>query len=108
MKWIKPILIYAIKYGSMRKLHPPLHQEIIYQPIGTITRIMGPKEIKVKEDEAIHLIRCAHDMGCNFFDTAERYAFGENEKLLGEAIKPIRNQVIIATKFGGPRIVGNH
>lgn len=60
------------------------------------------------KDEAIRLIRNAHDMGCDFFDTAEGYAFGENEKLVGEAIKPIRDQVIIATKFGGPRIVGNH
>lgn len=45
------------------------------------------------------LIRHAYERGCNFFDTAEGYASGRNEELLGRAIAPIRNQVIIGTKF---------
>jgi len=50
-------------------------------------------------DEAIHLIRNAFDLGCTFFDTAEGYAAGENERLVGRALAPIRNEVVLATKF---------
>jgi len=39
------------------------------------------------------------DLGCAFFDTAESYAGGENERLVGRALAPIRDQVVIATKF---------
>jgi aryl-alcohol dehydrogenase-like predicted oxidoreductase len=45
------------------------------------------------------LIRYAYEWGCTHFDTAEGYGAGDNERLLGEAIKPIRNKVVIATKF---------
>ena len=49
---------------------------------------------------SIKLIRTAFELGVNFFDTAEAYGPLENEKLLGEALKPIRDEVVIATKFG--------
>ena len=49
---------------------------------------------------AITLIRAAFDRGVTFFDMAEAYAQGANEELLGEALAPFRDQVIIATKFG--------
>ena len=49
---------------------------------------------------AIHLIRAAYDKGVTFFDTAEAYGPFENEELLGEALEPFRNEVVIATKFG--------
>jgi len=45
------------------------------------------------------LIRQAYERGCNFFDTAEGYSAGRNEELLGRAIAPIRDQVVIGTKF---------
>ena len=48
----------------------------------------------------IDLIRAAHDRGVTFFDTAEIYGPFTNEVLVGEALKPVRNQVVIATKFG--------
>jgi aryl-alcohol dehydrogenase-like predicted oxidoreductase len=48
----------------------------------------------------IELIRAAHDRGVTFFDTAEAYGPFANEELVGEALEPIRNTVIIATKFG--------
>jgi len=48
----------------------------------------------------ITLIRTAHDRGITFFDTAETYDPFINEELLGEALAPIRNGVVIATKFG--------
>lgn len=50
-------------------------------------------------DEAINLIRKAHDLGCTFFDTAEAYGSGHNEQLVGRALAPIRDQVVLATKF---------
>jgi aryl-alcohol dehydrogenase-like predicted oxidoreductase len=49
---------------------------------------------------AITLIRTAFGRGVTFFDTAEAYAQGANEDLLGEALEPFRNEVVIATKFG--------
>ncbi|KVM65281.1 aldehyde oxidase [Burkholderia gladioli] len=50
--------------------------------------------------DAINLIRAAFERGVTFFDTAEAYAQGANEELLGEALEPFRDQVVIATKFG--------
>lgn len=57
-------------------------------------------------DKMIELIRKSVELGCNFFDTAVVYG-EENEKLLGKALKSIRNEVVIATKFGiiGQRVI---
>lgn len=52
------------------------------------------------EADAIALIQKAYDLGITFFDTAEVYSQGGNEKLLGKAIKPFRDKVVVATKFG--------
>ena len=49
---------------------------------------------------AIELIRRAFELGVTFFDTAEAYGPGDNEELLGEALAPFRDKVVIATKFG--------
>jgi aryl-alcohol dehydrogenase-like predicted oxidoreductase len=49
---------------------------------------------------AIKLIRTALDRGVTFFDTAEAYGPYKNEELVGEALAPFRDQVVIATKFG--------
>lgn len=49
---------------------------------------------------AIQLIRRAFELGVTFFDTAEAYGPGDNEELLGEALAPFREKVVIATKFG--------
>ena len=50
--------------------------------------------------EAIKLLRAAVEKGVTFFDTAEAYGPFKNEELLGEALAPYRDQVVIATKFG--------
>ncbi|SDD06976.1 aldo/keto reductase [Pedobacter soli] len=52
------------------------------------------------EKDAISLIRRAYELGVTFFDTAEAYSQGGNEKLLGKAVGSFRQQVVIATKFG--------
>jgi len=56
----------------------------------------APKDKK----EMIALIRAAVDRGITFFDTAEVYGPYTNEELLGEALAPVRERVVIATKFG--------
>ncbi len=50
--------------------------------------------------EAIALIRTAHELGVTFFDTAEAYGPRLNEHVVGEALAPVRDKVVIATKFG--------
>lgn len=52
------------------------------------------------KQEAIELIRTAFERGVTFFDTAEAYGPFTNEELVGEAVAPFRDQVVIATKFG--------
>jgi aryl-alcohol dehydrogenase-like predicted oxidoreductase len=54
----------------------------------------------VSKDEGIALIRAAVERGVTFFDTAEVYGPFINEELVGEALNPVREQVVIATKFG--------
>lgn len=53
-----------------------------------------------EKQQAIALIRAAFDRGVTFFDTAEAYGPYKNEELVGEALEPFRDQVVIATKFG--------
>src|SRR5512133_3096859 len=50
--------------------------------------------------EMVSLLRAAVDRGVTFFDTAEAYGPFTNEELVGEALAPVRSQVVIATKFG--------
>jgi len=55
---------------------------------------------KLSKDDGVALIRAAVEHGVTFFDTAEVYGPFENEEVVGEALKPVRDQVVIATKFG--------
>ena len=57
----------------------------------------GPAKDK---QEMISVIRSAVELGVTFFDTAEVYGPFTNEELVGEALAPVREQVVIATKFG--------
>ena len=54
----------------------------------------------VDKQEGIALIRAAVERGITFFDTAEAYGPFKNEELVGEALAPLRDEVVIATKFG--------
>src|SRR3982750_2959480 len=54
----------------------------------------------VDKQQGISVIRAAVERGVTFFDTAEVYGPFANEELVGEALAPVRDQVVIATKFG--------
>jgi aryl-alcohol dehydrogenase-like predicted oxidoreductase len=62
-----------------------------------LTFAYGPA---MEKQAAIALIRAAVERGITFFDTAEAYGPFANEELVGEALAPVRDQVVIATKFG--------
>jgi len=62
-----------------------------------MTGVYGPG---VEKADMIRLIHDANDRGVTLFDTAEAYGPFANEALVGEALKPIRDKVVIATKFG--------
>src|SRR6218665_1425546 len=51
-------------------------------------------------EAGLALIRRAHELGVTFFDTAELYGWGKNEKFIGQAVKGFRDEIVIATKFG--------
>ncbi|MDR8412163.1 aldo/keto reductase [Nonomuraea sp. 3-1Str] len=61
-----------------------------------ISLAYGPSD----EKEGTATIRRAHELGVTFFDTAELYGQGENERIVGAALAPVRDEVVIATKFG--------
>ncbi len=63
----------------------------------SMSALYGPPADK---REMIALIRMAHDRGVTLFDTAESYGPFANEELVGEALQPVRDRVMIATKFG--------
>jgi aryl-alcohol dehydrogenase-like predicted oxidoreductase len=68
-----------------------------------ISMAYGPSD----EREGIAAIHRAHDLGVTLFDTAEVYGWGENEKVVGRAVKGFRDDVVIATKFGFSRQLGH-
>ncbi len=71
---------------------------------GALTFTLGNKRLgsfyKVGEAGAQELIGAALDHGVNFFDTADVYASGESEAILGKALRPHRQNVVLATKVG--------
>ncbi|MDH5402139.1 MAG: aldo/keto reductase [Candidatus Heimdallarchaeota archaeon] len=66
-------------------------------PFGTPENIYAYGE--VNDDMSIRTIHKAIDMGVNLFDTADIYGYGRSERVLGEALKEYRDDVVIATKF---------
>ena len=85
------------KMMQKRTLGKDLEVSAIGLGCMSMTSAYGPAADKT---EMIQLMRTAHDQGITFFDTAEAYGPFTNEELVGKALEPIRNQVVIATKFG--------
>jgi aryl-alcohol dehydrogenase-like predicted oxidoreductase len=80
-----------------RKLGNNLEVSALGLGCMSMSALYGPP---ADTQEMIKLIRAAHDRGITLFDTAESYGPFSNERLVGEALEPIRDQVVIATKFG--------
>lgn len=68
--------------------------------LGCMSMKSGTYNLPRDKKEMIPVIRGAVDSGITLFDTAEVYGPFTDEELVGEALKPVRNQVVIATKFG--------
>jgi aryl-alcohol dehydrogenase-like predicted oxidoreductase len=74
--------------------------------LGCMRMSAGHGEVSGTKEEMITLLRDAVDRGITFFDTAQVYGPFVNEELVGEALAPLRDRVVIATKFGfnfGPK-----
>jgi aryl-alcohol dehydrogenase-like predicted oxidoreductase len=80
-----------------RKLGNTLEVSALGLGCMSMSSAYGPA---AEKGEMIKLIRSAHDLGITLFDTAEAYAPFANEELVGEALQPFREEVVIATKFG--------
>jgi len=80
-----------------RKLGQNLEVSALGLGCMSMSALYGPPADK---GEMIRVIRAAHDSGVTLFDTAESYGPFVNEDLVGEALAPIRDHVVIATKFG--------
>ncbi|MFI5409848.1 aldo/keto reductase [Kaistia sp. UC242_56] len=73
----------------------PIVSEIGYGAMG-ISLAYGASD----EAEGIATIQRSFELGVTFFDTAELYGWGENERIVGKAVKGFRDEIVIATKFG--------
>ena len=76
------------------------HNELEVSAIGLGCWGMSGAYGQSDEIESIATIHAAFDLGVTFFDTADVYGNGHNESLVGKAIKGIRNELVLATKFG--------
>ncbi|MCM3724482.1 aldo/keto reductase [Neobacillus cucumis] len=71
------------------------HSDLYVTELG-----LGCMSIGTEEKAARKIIEAALEEGINYFDTADLYDFGENERIVGQALKPVREQVVLATKVG--------
>ena len=55
---------------------------------------------KIDDDEGLKMLKRAYDLGVTFYDTADIYGKGRSEKLIAQAFKRMRNEVVLSTKFG--------
>ena len=55
---------------------------------------------KIEDDEAIKMLRRAYDLGINFYETADMYGNGKSEKMISQAFKDMRDEVVYSTKWG--------
>lgn len=79
------------------------NSDLLVSPIGLGTMGMSEFYGETDEQQSISTIHKAIELGIDFFDTADMYGFGHNEKLLGRALKGRFNKVTLATKFANMR-----
>ena len=71
------------------------HSDLYVTELG-----LGCMSIGTEEKAARKIVEAALEEGINYFDTADLYDLGKNERIVGQALKPVREQVILATKVG--------
>ena len=86
--------------GDDAEAHTRKHLEVSAIGLGCMGMSQSYGRRSPTEQEMIALIRAAVERGVTFFDTAQVYGPFTNEELVGEALEPVRDQVVIATKFG--------
>jgi aryl-alcohol dehydrogenase-like predicted oxidoreductase len=74
--------------------------EVFAIGLGCMRMSAGHGEVSGTKEEMIPLLRGAVERGITFFDTAQVYGPFVNEELVGEALAPLRDRAVIATKFG--------
>jgi aryl-alcohol dehydrogenase-like predicted oxidoreductase len=84
----------AMQYQNLGKT------DVLVSRIGVGCYNMTSAYGKSDPQDARNTIFRAIELGVNFFDTADSYAFGKNEELVGQALKGRRQNIILATKFG--------
>jgi hypothetical protein len=97
------ILPYGQGAGKMEMIRggsQPATQGLSALGLGCMGLSFGYGPPPSTKQDGIALIRAAVERGVTFFDTAEVYGPFTNEELVGEALAPFRDQVVIATKFG--------
>ncbi len=94
---IRSTLVSSAQPGARRKLG---QLEVSSVGLGVQNMARTYQTTVPARPEMIDIIRAAHDHGVTFFDTAEAYGPHECERILGEAIAPFRNKVVITSKFG--------
>lgn len=95
-------IVQTLKYGwcNMKKRILGQDLEVSTMGFGCMGLDFSYTTSFIDKKDAIKVIRHAFDDGITFFDTAEVYGPHTNEELVGKALQPIRNEVVIATKFG--------
>ena len=99
------------KFGGFATTHtvPTLPSQLPIRYLGSLKvsaiglgcmGMAGTLNPPMEMQQAVKLIREAHELGVTFFDTAQLYGMGLSEEMVGKALSPIRQQVVIATKFG--------
>lgn len=94
-------MIPAMADGSQLRGWDPASRSIAGTTISAVGMGCNSMGTRLDRQASISLLRGAVDRGITFFDTADVYGMGVSEEVVGEALRPMRDEVVIATKFGG-------
>lgn len=94
------VFVFVFKHNGLMKKQRMGNSELMASVLGLGCMGMSEWYGPTNDEESLATIHLAFDKGLNFFDTADVYGNGHNETLLGKALKKIRHDVIVATKFG--------
>lgn len=94
------VFVLLIQHNSVMRTQKMGNSDLVTSRIGLGCMGMSEWYGPTNDEESRATIKRAFEMGLNFFDTADVYGNGHNETLLGSAVREIRQDVILATKFG--------